>query len=114
MVNHNQKGIKTIREQEVSGQIASDLLEWMRTRGGNGKEWRVRGVCIDLVLLTSNTTLNILVDERCKSWPPEFRRNQLPNLENTWVTSRGMIMVLGNDFVTEVTVSRNIGTILIG
>ena len=41
-------------------------------------------------------------------------KKPVAKFRDTRVTSRGMIMVLGNDFVTEVTVSRNIGTILIG
>ena len=114
MVNHDQKGIKTIREWEVGDQIARDLLEWMRTREGDRKEWGVRGVCINLVLLTSNTTTNILADKGCESQPPEFQGNKLSSFENPRVTSGGMIMVTSDHFMMKVSVSRNIDTILIG
>ena len=70
-------------------------------------------MCINLVLLTSDTTSDILADEGCESWPPEFRGNKLASFEDTRVTGRRMIMVMGDNFTMKVSVSRNIDMTLI-
>ena len=51
MVDHNQKGIKTIRKGKVSDQITGDLLEGAGAGGWDGKKWRSGRVGVDLVLL---------------------------------------------------------------
>ena len=51
MVDHNQKGIKTIRKGKVGDQITGDLLKGARAGGQNGEEWGLRRMGVDLVLL---------------------------------------------------------------
>ena len=51
MVDHDQKGIKTIRKGKVSDQITGDLLKGARAGGWNGEKWGSRWMGIDLVLL---------------------------------------------------------------
>ena len=51
MVDHNQKGIKTIGKGEAGDQIAGDLLKGAGAGGWNGEEQGVGQMGIDLVLL---------------------------------------------------------------
>ena len=51
MVNHNQKGIKTIRKGKVGDQITGDLLKGAGAGGRNGEKWGSRWMGIGLVLL---------------------------------------------------------------
>ena len=112
MVDHDQKGVKTIRKGQVSDQITRDLLEGAGARGWNGKEQGTRQVCIDFILLTRGTPTDILTDKGCKAQPPEFQGNKLASFENTRMTSRRVVMVAGNDRVAEIGISRNIDTVL--
>ena len=72
MVNHNQKGIETIRKWKVGDEITGDLLERVRTGRQNGKKWRVRRVSVDLVLLAQGTAMDIAADKGYKTWPPKL------------------------------------------
>ena len=114
MVDHDQERVKTIGDREVSDQIAGDLLKGASGSGDNGGQWRVRGVGVRFVLLAGCTARNILVDEGGKTWPPEFRGDELAGLENTGVTCCGMIVVAGDNGAAECGVSGNIDTILKG
>ena len=113
MVDHDQKGIKTIRKQEIGDQITRDLLEGVGTRGRDGKEQRVRQVCIDLVLLERGTSMYITVNKRCKTQPPKFRSNKLASFENSWVTSSRMVMMVGDNELLKVCITGNIDMALI-
>ena len=72
MVNHNQKGIKTIRKWEVHDQVTRDLLEQMGTGGQNGEGQGLGWMHVDLVLLASSTSMDITANIGCEAWPPEF------------------------------------------
>ena len=113
MVDHNQKGIKTIRKGKVSYQIAGDLLKGVGARGRDGKKWGSRRVCVNLMLLAGGTTPDITLNIRGKAWPPKFRGDQLVSLENPGVTRSGMVMVAGNDRMAEVGIGRDIDTSLV-
>ena len=62
MVDHNQKGIKTIGKGEVGDQITRDLLEGAGAGGRNREERGVRRMGVDLVLLARGTPADITPD----------------------------------------------------
>ena len=66
MVDHDQKGIKTIRKGQVGDQVTGDLLKGAKAGGRNGEKWGTGWVSVDLVLLTRGATLNITPDIRGK------------------------------------------------
>ena len=72
MVNHDQKGIKTIRKGKVGDQIAGDLLKGVGPGRWNGEKWRPRRVCINLMLLAGGASTDIAMDIRGEAWPPKF------------------------------------------
>ena len=51
MVDHDQKGIKTIRRGKVGDEITGDLLEGAGAGGWNGEEWGPGRMGVCLVLL---------------------------------------------------------------
>ena len=51
MVDHNQKGIKTIGKGKVGDEITGDLLEGAGAGGRNGEEWGSGQMGVHLVLL---------------------------------------------------------------
>ena len=72
IVNHNQKGIKTVREREVGDQITGDLLKGVGAGGWNGEKWGTGRVSIDFVLLARCTATDITLHVRGKAQPPKF------------------------------------------
>ena len=72
MVNHDQKGIKTIQKGQVSDQITGDLLKGAGARGWNGEKWGTGWVSVDFVLLTRGATSDITPNIRGKAQPPKF------------------------------------------
>ena len=97
MVDHDQKGIKTIRKGKVSDQITGDLLEGAGARGQNGEEWGSGRMGVDLVLLARCTPPDIAANVRSEARPPKLRGNQLASFENARMASGGMIVVPGDD-----------------
>ena len=51
MVDHDQKGVETIRKGKVGDQLTGDLLKGARAGGWNGEKRRPGWMHIDLVLL---------------------------------------------------------------
>ena len=113
MVNHNQKGIKTIGKGEVSDQITGDLLEGVGAGGQNGEEWGSGRMGVDFVLLACGTSVDITADIRGKAWPSKFRGNQLASLENSWVASSGVVMVTSHNRVAEASISGDVDAALV-
>ena len=99
MVDHDQKGIKTIGTGEVSDQIAGDLLEGAGAGGRDREEWGSRWMGVDLVLLARGASSDITADVRGKARPPKLRGNKLASFEDTWVASSRMVMMAGHDRV---------------
>ena len=89
MVNHDQKGIKTIGKRKVSDQITGDLLEGAGAGGWNGEEWGSGRMGVDFVLLARGTAVDIAANVRGEAWPPKFRGNQLASFENARMASSG-------------------------
>ena len=75
MVDHNQKGIKTVRKRKVGDQITGDLLKGAGAGRWNGKEGQSRWLCVDFVLLTRGTAMDITVNIRSEAGPPKLRGN---------------------------------------
>ena len=113
MVNHNQKGIKTIRKGEVGDQITGDLLKGAGAGGWNGKKWGTGRVSVDLVLLARSAAMDITANIRGEAWPPEFQDNKLVNFENTLVACDRMVMVSSNNRMTKVGIGRDIHSALV-
>ena len=114
MVDHNQKGIKTIRKGKVGDQIAGDLLKGAGAGGWNGEKWGSRQVGIGFVLLAQGTSTDITADVRGKAWPPELRSDELVSPQDTRMTSRGVVMMVGDDRATKVSICGNIDVALVG
>ena len=113
MVDHNQKGIKTIRKGEVGDQITRDLLEGAGAGGRNREERGVRWMGVDLVLLARGTAADITPDIRGKARPPKLRGNKLASFEDTRVASSGMVMVLSHDGVAQVSIGGYVNSALV-
>ena len=113
MVNHDQKGIKTIRKGKVSDQITGDLLKGVGVGGWNGEKWGSRRMGIGLVLLAQGTSADITMNIRGEAQPPKLRGNKLVSFENSRMTSSGMVMVTSNDRVVQVSISRDIDMALV-
>ena len=113
MVNHNQKGIKTIRKGKVSDQIAGDLLKGAGAGGWNGEEWGSGWMGVDLVLLARGTSVDKTVNVRGKAWLPKLRGNKLASLEDSRMTSSGMVMVTSNNRVVQVSIGRDVDVALV-
>ena len=106
MLDHDQKGIKTVRKRKVSDQIAGDLLKGAGAEGWDGKEGRLGWMCVDLVLLTRSAASDITANIRGKAQPPKLRGN-------TRMTSSGMVIMVGNDRMAKVGVSWDINLALV-
>ena len=113
MVDHDQKGIKTIRKEKVSDQITGDLLKEAGAGGWNGEKWGSRRMGIDLVLLARGTPADITVNVRGEAWLPKLRGNKLVSFENPRMTSSGMAIVASNNRVAQVSISRDIDMALV-
>ena len=72
MVNHDQKGIKTIGKGKVGDQITGDLLKGEGAGGRNGEEWGTGQMGVDLVLLARGTSTDITMNVRGEAWPPKL------------------------------------------
>ena len=114
MVDHNQKGIKTIRKGKVSDQIAGDLLKGAGAGGWNGEKWGTGWVSVDFVLLTRGAPPDITPDVRGKAQPPKFQGDKLAGFENSQVTHSRMVMVPSDNRMTKVGISRDIDVALVG
>ena len=113
MVDHDQKGIKTIRKGEVGDQITRDLLEGAGAGGRNREERGARRMGVDLILLARGTPADITADVRGEARPPKLRGNKLASFEDTGVASSGVVMVVSYDSVAQASVSGDIDTVLI-
>ena len=113
MVDHDQKGIKTIGKGKVGDQITGDLLEGVGAGGRNGEEWGSGWMGVDLVLLARGTSMDIAVDVRGEAWPPKFQGNQLASLENSWVASSGVVIVTSHNRVAQVSISGDVDATLV-
>ena len=72
MVNHDQKGIKTIGKGKVGDQITGDLLEGAGAGGWNGEKRGSGWMGIGLVLLARGTSADVTADVRGKAQPPKL------------------------------------------
>ena len=99
MVDHNQKGIKTIGKGKISDEVTGDLLEGVGAGGQNGEEWGSGQMGVYFMLLARGTSADITANVRGEAWPPKFRGNQLVSFENARMASSGMIMVSSDDRV---------------
>ena len=97
MVDHNQKGVKTIGKGKVGDQITGDLLKGVGAGGQNGEEWRMGWMGVDLVLLARGTSADITSNIRGEAQPPKLRGNKLAGLENSRMASSGMVMVTSHN-----------------
>ena len=70
MVDHSQKGVKTIRKRKVGDEITGDLLEGAGAGRWNGKEGRPRWMHVDLVLLTRSASSDTTTNVRGEARPP--------------------------------------------
>ena len=113
MVDHDQKGIKTVREGKVGDQIAGDLLKGTGAGRWDGEKWGSGWVSIDLVLLERSTAPDVTVDVGGEAQPPKLGSNKLASLENTGMTRYGMIMVVSDDRMAEVGFSWDINAALV-
>ena len=113
MVNHNQKGIETIRKGKVSDQITGDLLKGAGAGGWNGEQGRSGWMCVDLVLLARGTTTDIALNIRGEAWPPKLRGNKLASFENTRVTCCGVVMMASNNRMAKIGIGWDINTALV-
>ena len=113
MVDHDQKGIKTIGKGKVSDEITGELLEGAGTGGWNGEKRWSGQMGIGFVLLARGTSVDITVDVRGEAWPPKFRGNELASFEDAWMASSGVIMVLSDDRVAKSSIGRNVDTSLV-
>ena len=59
MVHHDQKRVEAGGDREISNKITEELAERERGRGGDRGQWRGRGMCIHLILLTNRTSSDI-------------------------------------------------------
>ena len=113
MVDHDQKGIKTIGKGKVGDQITGDLLKGAGAGGRNGEEWGSGWMGVDLVLLTRGASMDKTANVRGKAWPPKFGGNQLASLENPWVASSGVVMVTCHNRVAQVSISGDVDAALV-
>ena len=113
MVDHDQKGIKTIGKGKVGDQITGDLLKGAGAGGWNGEEWRSGWMGFDLVLLARGTAADITTNIGGKAWPPKLRGNKLASFENTRMASSGMIMVTSHNGVVQISISENVDATLV-
>ena len=57
--------------------------------------------------------MDITLNVRGEAWPPKLRGNKLASFENPRMTSSGMVMVVSNNRVAQVSISRDIDTALV-
>ena len=70
-------------------------------------------MCIGFVLLAQGTSADITTNVRGEAWPPKLRGNKLASLEDSRMTSSGMVMVMSNNRVVQVSISRDIDVALV-
>ena len=97
MVDHDQKGIKTVGKREVGDEITGDLLEGARAGGWNREERGPRWMGVYFVLLARCASADIAAYVRGKAGPPKFGGDELASFENAWMACCGMIMVACHD-----------------
>ena len=113
MVDHDQKGIKTIGKGKVSDEITRDLLEGAGAGGRNRVERGSRRMGVDLMLLARGTPTDITPNVGGEARPPKLRGNKLASFEDTRVASSGVVMVASHDGVAQARVSGDIDTVLV-
>ena len=113
MVDHDQKGIKTIGKGKVGDEITGELLEGAGAGGRNGEEWRTGWMGVHLVLLARGAAADIATDVRGKARPPKFRGNKLASFEDARVARSGMVMVASHDRVAESSIRRDVDPTLV-
>ena len=114
MVDHNQKGIKTVGKGKAGDQITGYLLKGAGARGWNGEKWGTGWVSVNFVLLARGTSSDITANIRGKAWPPKFRGDKLASLENSQVTCSRIVMVPSDNRTTKAGISRDIDAALVG
>ena len=72
MVDHDQKGIKTVGKGKVGDEITGDLLEGARAGGWNGEERGPRWMGVNFVLLARCAPADIAANIRGKARPPKL------------------------------------------
>ena len=72
MVDHNQKGVKTVRKGKVGDEVTGDLLEGAEAGGRNGEEWGSGQMGVYFMLLARGTSADITANVRGEAWPPKF------------------------------------------
>ena len=68
---------------------------------------------IGFVLLAQCTSADITTNVRGEAWPPKLRGNKLASLEDSRMTCSGMVMVMSNNRVVQVSISRDIDVALV-
>ena len=71
-------------------------------------------MCVDFILLTGGTALNVSADEGGESRPPEFCGDQLTSFTETGMASGFMVMASVEDGTVEGVISGDVDTALIG
>src|SRR6267154_3316773 len=101
MVDHNHNRIKTCTGGQVSNQIHRDLGEGFRGCGRNRGEGRRRRVGIRFHFLAGTTAGDIFADEGAHTRPPVGAFYQLLSLVAAGVAGSDVVMVDGENSVTE-------------
>ena len=114
MVDHDQKGIKTGGDGEISDEVAGDLLERVGGRGANGGEWGNSGMGVGLILLAGCATFDVFMDIGGKTGPPEFGCNELLGFQIAGVTGTFMVMAMLENSMPEGIVIGDVDATLVG
>ena len=113
MVDHDQKGVKTVRKGKIGDKIAGDLLEGARAGGGNREERGSRRMGVNFVLLARCAAADIAANVRGEARPPKLRGDQLASFENARMARCGMVVVARDDGAAQVCIGRDIDAALV-
>ena len=80
----------------------------------NGSEGGNSGVCVGLVLLANDTTLNIFLHKGCKTGPPELGGNQLTGFQVARVTGCFMVVATGENGLPKGGIRGNVDMAFVG
>ena len=97
VVDHDQKGTKTIRQWKVGDEVNGELLERVSTRGGEWQECRDSGVGIYFHLLANSTASNETMDKGGHSRPPIIlRQHEISAKEVSMARGEGQMNYCNN------------------
>ena len=113
MVDHDQKGVKTIGKGKVGDQITGDLLEGAGAGRWNGEKWGSGWMGVNLLLLARDAAVDITANIRSESRPPKLGGHKLTSFENPRVASSGVVMVSSDNGVAEVSIGGYIDAALV-